>query len=128
MSPAEPLPQTLAECHELIRDLSPVDEEPLQQAGALVGKRLGLSPQQGALMLILARAKRPLSRAQLDERLPERWMDHERGMFAIRVIVWNVRKRLGDAAILSEGRQSGPYPGSYWLPPEMVARVREAAA
>lgn len=84
----------------------------------------GLTPQQSHAVLIMYRAKeRPLTRTALLEQLPAR---HDRSEDSageqIKVIVCNIRKRMGSAAVITSG--DGHY--RYRLSPE--ARTRVAAA
>jgi hypothetical protein len=124
---ADDLPQTLAECHALIREYRAMDEEPFRQTGAIVGNRLGVAAQQGALLLMLANSRRPLSSSQIELDLPSRTgIEGRRSITIVRVLVASLRRTLGAEAVLSNGRGANKELG-YWLSPEWKQRVKAAA-
>ena len=120
------LPSTLEEAHTVIREMRG-DAESLEQTGKIVGLRLGVTGQAGALLVILSRAGgRPLSPAQIEFRLPRINPDFIRGIKVVHVVVHTIRRKLGADAVITNGADKCT-PG-YSLNGEWLRRVRDASA
>lgn len=119
-------PRTLEEALAVI-DYYRTRRADLREIGALIGKRLGLTAHQGALMAILKDNEgKPQTVDRLLRRLPDIQADRERHPKMVSVMVCQIRKKLGRAAIQSRTR-AGKGAG-YWLTAEWIARISEAAA
>jgi hypothetical protein len=116
----EGLPNTLDECWSLIRELRRELRPTPWREGEIVGRALGVEPMAGSFLIILAKAKRPLTWEQIDGRFPLAVRTDQRIAKNYHVHAYRVRKALGRWALITHGHSG------YTLHPAAKDMVLEA--